>query len=353
MFLLRFDMRAPSHGAATASDLYAAAIEMAAWGERNGAIQLAVSEHHGSEDGYLPAPLLLAAAMAGRTERIPILVAALILPLHDPIELAEQMAVLDLASGGRVSYVTAVGYRRAEYEQFGRDFGSRGKRMEACLQALRQAFTGEPFRFEGRRVQVTPAPATPGGPALFMGGNSAAAARRAARFEMGLYAQGLDPELGDLYAAECRRLGREPGLCINPPADTVTSAFVARDPDRAWAEMGPYLLHDAQAYAAWMGDVEVSVSKSTATSVDALRAQNGPYRIFTPDEAIAHIRENGLLLLQPLCGGLPPELAWPSLELLASEVLPAVRDASSGAEPPSTGRTPMLRPRRPPSEVVS
>jgi alkanesulfonate monooxygenase SsuD/methylene tetrahydromethanopterin reductase-like flavin-dependent oxidoreductase (luciferase family) len=254
LFLMRFDMRAPAHGAATASELYAASLDMAAWGERNGAFQLVVSEHHGSDDGYLPTPLVLAAAMAGRTERIPILVAALILPLHDPIALAEQMAVLDLTSGGRVSYVTAVGYRPEEFEQFGRDFRGRGRRMEACLTALRTAWRGEAFTFEGRRVRVTPQPSTPGGAALFMGGNSAAAARRAARFEMGLYAQGLDPALSELYAEACRSLGREPGLCINPPADTVTSAFVAEDPDRAWAEMGPYLLHDARCYAAWMGD---------------------------------------------------------------------------------------------------
>jgi len=327
VFLLRFDMRAPSDGAASASEIYAASRDMAAWADRNDCIQLVVSEHHGADDGYLPSPLVLAAAMAGRTDRIPILVAALILPLHDPIELAEEMAVLDLTSAGRVSYVTAVGYREEEYEQFGREFRGRGRRMEACLTALRQAWTAERFDFEGRSVRVTPTPQTPGGPALFMGGNSAIAARRAARFEMGIYAQGLDPGLSDLYADECRSLGREPGLCINPPADTVTSAFVAEDPDRAWAEMGPYLLHDARSYAAWMGTSNVSVTKSVATTVEQLREQRGPYRIFTPDEAVAHIRSNGLLLTQPLCGGLPPALAWPSLELLVRDVIPAVKTA--------------------------
>jgi hypothetical protein len=71
------------------------------------------------------------------------------------------------------------------------------------------------------------------------------------------------------------------------------------------------------------------VTKSAATTVAELRAQAGPYRIFTPEESVAHIRANGLLLLQPLCGGLPPALAWPSLELLARDVLPAVRPAVS------------------------
>src|SRR5512147_1237705 len=99
--MMRFDMRAPE-GGAPASDLYRAALEMAEWGEAHGCLGAQVSEHHGSSDGYLPAPLVLAAAIAGRTKRLPIQVAALILPLHDPIELAEQIAVLDLISGGRV-----------------------------------------------------------------------------------------------------------------------------------------------------------------------------------------------------------------------------------------------------------
>jgi alkanesulfonate monooxygenase SsuD/methylene tetrahydromethanopterin reductase-like flavin-dependent oxidoreductase (luciferase family) len=321
---MRFDMRVPAEGSASAAELYAAALEMAAWGEENGALQLVVSEHHASPDGYLPAPLVLAAAMAGRTRRVPIQVAALIVPLHDPVDLAEQMAVLDIASGGRVSYVVAVGYRPEEYAQHGRDFRGRGQRMERCLEVLRAAWTGEPFDHEGRSICVTPTPVTPGGPALLMGGNSRVAARRAARFGMGLVTQGLDPTVADVYAEACRELGREPGFCINPPADTVTSAFVAEDPDRAWREIGPYLLHDARMYAAWMGDANRSVSKSVAGSVDELRAQQGPYRIFTPAEAIEHIRASGVFLLHPLCGGLPPDLAWPCLELLAREVLPAV-----------------------------
>ena len=77
-------------------------------------------------------------------------------------------------------------------------------------------------------------------------------------------------------------------------------------------------------YAAWMGAAHKSASKSTADSVEALRAENGAYRIFTPEEAVAHIQAHGILLMQPLCGGLPPELAWPSLELMASRVVPAL-----------------------------
>lgn len=328
MFLLRFDMRAPDWGPASAQTLYATALEMAEWADRKGGLQLVVSEHHGSGDGYLPAPLLLASAMAARTARIPIQVAALILPLHDPVEIAEQMAVLDIASGGRVSYVVAVGYRPDEYAMFGRAFDERGRRMEACLDALARAWTGEPFEFEGRSVRVTPRPSTPGGPALLMGGNSAVVAKRAARYGLGMIAGGVNPELETIYRAECERVGRPPGFFVNPPPGAVTAGFVAEDPDRAWSQIGPHLLHDARMYASWMGPEQARVTGQLAESVEELRDNQGIYRIMTPDEAVEHVKQNHVFVAMPLCGGLPPELAWPSLELLVDDVLPRVRGES-------------------------
>jgi len=319
-------MRAPEGGAPPA-ELYRAALEMAEWGEAHGCLAVQVSEHHDSSDGYLPAPLVLAAAIAGRTKRLPIQVAALILPLHDPIELAEQMAVLDLISGSRVSYVLALGYREQEYAACGRPFSARGRRMDACLEALQRGFSGEPFVFEGRPVRVLPRPASPGGPPLLLGGGSPAAVRRAARFGLGMLTQGGDPSLAALYRAECALHGRVPGAFIDPPADTVTSAFVAEDPDRAWQQLGPHLLHDARMYAAWLG-ASGAVSKSSAASVAELRAERGSYRIFTPEEAILHVRRHGVLLMQPLCGGIPPALAWEHLELVAKRVLPALGKTS-------------------------
>ncbi len=325
MYVLRFDMRLRD-GDATSAALYRAALEMAAWGEQHGCAMAMVSEHHAASDGYLPAPLILASAMAARTARLPIQVAALLVPLHDPIELAEQMAVLDIVSGGRVSYVCALGYRPEEYAMFGRAMKERGKRMDACLAALRRAWSGEAFEYEGRRVRVTPRPTTPGGPTLWMGGNSPEAVRRAARFGMGMLTMGGNAALDELYRKACAEYGTKPRPFVNPVGDVPMTCFVATDVERAWREIGPYMLHDAAMYASWFESMG-SITKSGALTVDALRAEQGSYRILTPDEAVALIRKNGSLMLQPLCGGLPPELAWPSLELLASEVLPAVQPA--------------------------
>ena len=226
MFMMRFDMRVPGTSKASARELYAAALDMVEWGETNGCMMALVSEHHGSPDGYLPSPLVFAAALAGRTRTLGIQVAALIVPLHDPIRLAEDMAVLDLASGGRVSYVVAVGYRPEEYAMFGRELKARGRRMDESLEAMRRAWTGELFEYQGRPVRVTPVPVTPGGPPMMMGGNTPVAVRRAARLGMGFLAQGGDPSLQRLYTDECKKYGNEPGACIIPPEGAPMSVFI-------------------------------------------------------------------------------------------------------------------------------
>lgn len=324
MFTMRFDMRAPAFGAKPA-DLYSAALEMSAWGQANGCMAIQVSEHHRSSDGYLPSPMILASAIAARTETIPIQVAALVLPLHDPVDIAEQMVVLDLVSKGRVSYVMAVGYVAAEYAMFGREMKGRGRRIEECLDVLQAAFRGEEFEYEGRPVRVTPSPFTEGGPFMFMGGGSPVVARRAARYGMGVLAMGGNPELRSIYLEACEEHGKPPGLFIDPEPGQPNSAFVARDPDLAWEKWGPHLLHDAMAYAEWMGDDIDSATKSGSLTIEGLRAEKGNYQIFSPEEAIAEIEARGRIQLQPLCGGLPPEYAWESLETIAGDVIPNVK----------------------------
>jgi alkanesulfonate monooxygenase SsuD/methylene tetrahydromethanopterin reductase-like flavin-dependent oxidoreductase (luciferase family) len=324
VFMLRFDMRAPSTGPAGIGDLYQAAIEMSVWGEQHGALSAVVSEHHASPDGYLPSPLILAAAIAARTSTVPITVAALLVPLHDPVRLAEDMAVLDVISRGRVAYVAGLGYRPEEYAMFGRSLSERGRRMDECLTVLQRAWTGEEFEYDGRTVQVTPRPTTPGGPFLLYGGGSPAAARRAARFGLGFFAQAWAPGLEEAYRDECTRLGNEPGMCVLPAPGSATSIFVAEDVDRAWQAIGPFMLHDARMYASWLHDAD-AVSKSTAPTIDALRAETGPYRVFTPEQAVEYAQTHGALPLHPLCGGCPPELAWETLHLVADKVLPRLR----------------------------
>jgi alkanesulfonate monooxygenase SsuD/methylene tetrahydromethanopterin reductase-like flavin-dependent oxidoreductase (luciferase family) len=317
---MRFDMRAPEFGA-SAGALYAAALDMVGFAESRGALAATVCEHHTMADGYLPSPLVLATAMAARTTNLSIMTTALILPLYNPIRLAEDMVVLDIISGGRVSYVLAIGYRSEEYEHHGADFGRRGRLVEDQLSLLLRAKAGNPFEYQGRSIHVTPAPVTPGGPKVIWGGGSPAAARRAGRFGLDFIAQGGGPDLEGIYADECRSHGREPGFCLVPPTDMATTVFVANDLEAAWAELGPHLLHDVRSYAAINEGNTHTASISTASTVEELRSESRTHRIISVDEAVTMIQSGVPLPLQPLVGGLPPEVAWRYLRTVTGEVL--------------------------------
>ena len=155
-----------------------------------------ICEHHTMADGYLPSPVVLATAMAARTTKLSIMVAVVVLPLYEPVRLAEDIVVLDIISGGRVSYVGGVGYRPEEYEHHGVDFHRRGRIADDHLALLLRAKTGEPFEHDGRRIHVTPPPVTPGGPSVSWGGGTEVAARRAGRFGLDFIGQGGVPLSG-------------------------------------------------------------------------------------------------------------------------------------------------------------
>lgn len=323
MFTLRFDMRLPSTGAPSA-DLYGAAIEMVGWSESRGALAAIVCEHHGLSDGYLPAPMVLATALAARTSSLPIIAAVVVLPLYQPIRLAEEMIVLDIISRGRVSYVAAIGYRPEEYALYDVDFHARGRIADEYLAVLLDAKSGMPFEHNGSQFQLTPAPFTPGGPRVAWGGRSKAAARRAGRHGLDLFAQTGDTGLQVVYEDAARGAGHEPGWCFLPPSDMPTCVFVSDDVDKAWEELGPFLMHDAEAYAAMNEEDTGSASLSFARSVDELRAEQRSHRIVTVEESLAMVRGGFPLPLQPLVGGLPPEMAWKYLRTVTDEVVPAL-----------------------------
>ncbi|MGH3580967.1 MAG: LLM class flavin-dependent oxidoreductase, partial [Mycobacterium sp.] len=218
MFTLRFDMRAPAFGA-PATDLYAAAIDMSAWAERHGGVAAVLCEHHGSEDGYLPAPLILGAAIAARTERLALSL-VVIVAFHDPVRLAEDMALLDVISRGRATYVLGLGYRPEEFEHFGLDAAQRGRLADDKVGLLRQLLTGRPMSHHGRHIVVSPPPRTPGGPVLMWGGASLAAARRAGRYGLGLLANGSVAGMQEAYDEACRKHGHQPVGTLLPQPDT-------------------------------------------------------------------------------------------------------------------------------------
>ncbi|OBB85257.1 LLM class flavin-dependent oxidoreductase [Mycobacterium sp. 852002-30065_SCH5024008] len=317
MFTLRFDMRAPSW-AGPAADLYTAATDMCAWAESRGGVLAVLSEHHGTDDGHLPAPLTLAAAIAARTRTLAILLAAVPIPLWDLVRLAEEMCVLDLVSRGRVSYAFGVGHRREEYDHFGVDMATRGRAADEMLAVLGPLVRGEPVEYRGRTIRVTPACGSPGGPMMLIAGGSEAAARRAGRYGLGFVSQTEWPGLKEFYEAQCRAHGHEPGIVQFPVPGAPTAVFVADDVNEAWDVLGPHLLHDAVMAASYRPRDDSVASITRADSVAALREERGPYRILTSDEATDYVRGGRPLPLHPLCGGIAPDVAWPYLERAAA-----------------------------------
>jgi alkanesulfonate monooxygenase SsuD/methylene tetrahydromethanopterin reductase-like flavin-dependent oxidoreductase (luciferase family) len=322
---MRHDFRAPAFAPASSPEIYATALEQFAWADAHGFDSLVLSEHHGVDDGWMPAPLTMAAAVLARTARARVMISAAILPLHDPIRMAEQVAVLDNAFPGRTWFVFGAGYRVEEFEMAGLEHAARGRVLEEHVAAVLEALTGEPFEYRGREVRVTPKPVTDPRRMLFVGGGVPAAARRAARLRLAMFAMNADAVVREAYAAEAKKIGFEGGFVLQPVGPTFV--HVADDPDKAWAEIGEYVLYEAQTYASFQTPGQHSTPGVRAASVDDLKA-SPQYVVGTPDQVLARLQEvpaNGGIVFHPLAGGLPPAIGWSSLELFAAKVLPRLR----------------------------
>ncbi|MEU6908393.1 LLM class flavin-dependent oxidoreductase [Streptomyces coeruleorubidus] len=315
--VVRFNLVAPGACPAELGARYRAALEMASYADDRGVTTVQTEEHHGADNNWLPSPFAFAGAVFGATRRVAVTVSAVIGPLHDPLRLAEEIAVLDLLSGGRLVTVAGIGYRPEEYDLFGVDFARRGRLQDELLETLLAAWTGEPFSYRGRTVRITPRPCTEPHPLLLVGGSSKAAARRAARLGLPFFPSAHLPELEAYYKERLVEYGTE-GWVMMPAAETPL-LHVAEDPDRAWAQYGEHFLHEARTYASWQSGVVRSAVKSAATTVEDLRAE-GVYRILTPEQCAGLGLDS--LVLHPLAGGMPVEEGWRSLQLFAERVMP-------------------------------
>jgi alkanesulfonate monooxygenase SsuD/methylene tetrahydromethanopterin reductase-like flavin-dependent oxidoreductase (luciferase family) len=317
--VLRFDMRSIPQCPDASQDRYRAALEMAGWADRNSVDVIGLSEHHDTTDGFLSAPLQLAGMMIASTQRIRVSVSALLVALHDPLRLAEDIAVLDAVAGGRFTATCGLGYRQSEYECFGVDWSRRGAVFDQKLDLLTQALKGDVFHYNGSARRLSPLPVSPLHTLLTIGGNSRAAARRAARLGLFFCPAIDDPELEAAYFAACREQGFRFGYVISPRAPA--TSFISTDPEASWRELGDYLLYDATAYRAWHHSNRRAYAESFAATVDELKLE-AKYRILTPEQAVQIIQETGSLHLAPLTGGVPIALGWQSLRLFEDRVQP-------------------------------
>ncbi|PTR24776.1 alkanesulfonate monooxygenase SsuD/methylene tetrahydromethanopterin reductase-like flavin-dependent oxidoreductase (luciferase family) [Rhodococcus sp. OK519] len=309
MFL---DMRNPAPWRRPWADHYRQTLDRVAWAEKLGADSVWMTEHHFFDDGYLPQPLTLAASIAARTERIRIGTAILLAPHRHPIHIAEEAALVDLISNGRLELGLGAGWSTDEFEAFGSDYGKRYTATDSVFDTVRSLLS------DGG---VTPGPVQTPVP-MWLGYQGPKGAMRAGRLGAGLLT--LDPNLMAPY-----RAGLEEGGHGTDAARTggVLDIIVADDPESTVRRLIPHLAHQQATYRRQRGsecsaedlEVELTAAFDTGGSVPGLT-------VATPSAAAAEIRRRTAdmpvehVYLWASLGGMPDDIVDRHLELLFTVV---------------------------------
>lgn len=320
-----YDFRNPPQWRRRWEDLYAEILDVVSWSEAAGFDGAWVPEHHLADDGYMPSPLIALSAMAARTRRIKLGSAIALAPLYNPVRFAEDSAVLDILSGGRLEMGLAIGYRRRESAAYGADFGKRGRIFDEWLQIVTRLWSGETVDFAGQHFALTGAKIMPPAPRgripLYIGSFTGKAMERVARFGDGFIGSG---DLCDLYADKLCEQGKD--LALARVRSTELFLAVAHDPERAMNELAPCYHHVNNSYAEWFNE-DQAVEGLKRMSLEEFKA-SGILQIMTPGDAIAMLKakqarmplEHVMMMMPP---GLPAARFVEYAQVFASEVIPA------------------------------
>lgn len=328
-----YDFRNPPGWRQPWDELYARTLEFITYTESLGFSGAWVPEHHGAEDGYMPSPLVMLAAIAARTKTMKLGSAIALAPLYHPVRFAEECAILDILSDGRLEMSVAVGYRRREAAAYGVDFKTRGRRLDEFLEIVRRLWSGEKFSFQGKFYQLEDVSIVPTPPRrrvpLYLGGFTDKAIERTAKYGDGYFG---NEEIIDLYRDKLRADGQDPANA----RIRIQGLFnvVARDPQQAMEELAPFFHHTNNSYGAWLNeDRDATGFADTAKLKPMSLAEfktSGILTILTPGQAIDAFRsmlarapvEHYMMMYPP---GIAPDRFTPYAELFASEVIPAFR----------------------------
>lgn len=338
-FGIWYDFRNPEPWRQPWGHLYDALLEQISWADTLGFESVWLSEHHVTGEGYLPSLFPLLAAVAMRTTRMRLGTAVLLAPLHHPIRLAEDAAVVDQISHGRLELGLGPGYRPEEFAALGVPRSERGSRTDETIEILKLAWSAQPFSYHGEHFQFTdvtvaPPPAHLPHPPLWIGGSSPASARRAARFNCNYMPDsGAPPEVYRLYidalrAAGHAESGREHHIATN------RVVYVCDDPEQGWREVGAHYLYVFNRYREWFaaaGDFpELGGALATPDLLSREMHWVGtPRMIVSAIEALQRRLPVDTLIFWAHPPGLDPEKSAHSLDLFAKQVLPHF---SSGRE---------------------
>jgi alkanesulfonate monooxygenase SsuD/methylene tetrahydromethanopterin reductase-like flavin-dependent oxidoreductase (luciferase family) len=284
---LWYDFRNPEQWRQPFEEFYAERFTQIADAEKIGFGSCWLTEHHFCDDGYTPSPLVLAAAIAARTQEMRLGTNLMLLPLHDPVRVAEDVATLSLLSGGRFVLGVGIGYRQVEFDQFKRKISHRPSLMEEGIEILRRSWSGEPVNFEGKRfevgnLRVTPTPETT--PKIYLGGMVEPAIQRAARVADGFLCTG---GLGiDVYNEALEQQGKS----IHDGDIILGSwAIIAEDPEAEAAKVADHVLYQTNEYVKWgaFGPPD----KATLFETGAQAIENGLYELWDADMAVTELNK--------------------------------------------------------------
>lgn len=337
-----FTGQVPAGSSRSFHEDYADAIALTEIAEEAGFDSAWVSEHHGSADGYLPSLLPLLGAFAARTERIELGTGVVLAPFHDPLRLAEDFAVVDQISGGRVICGLGIGWREEEFRAFGIEVGTRVRRLTEIVEILKLAWTGERFDYSGKHysydsVAVTPPPARP--IPVYVGGFVDTAIARAGRIADGYISSRAQPdrvaEAFRLAATARRGAGREG----EPMAALLQNAFVTEDPERDWPAVAAGIGHQLGVYSGWRAGTDVpgvplEVTPPHEKAIRSTTAYGTPDEVAAFLEPLARIlgsHEESHLILRFHYPGMDAAPAAESIRLFGREVAPRLRAAASAA----------------------
>jgi alkanesulfonate monooxygenase SsuD/methylene tetrahydromethanopterin reductase-like flavin-dependent oxidoreductase (luciferase family) len=334
-FGLQFDFRNPEPWRRPSADLFAETLDLIVAAEDLGYDCVWLTEHHFVDDGYLPSLLPVAAAVAARTKRIGIGTFVLLLPFHHPLRVAEDGAVVDILSRGRLRLGVGQGYRAQEFAGYGLAREKRAAVFDEALEVLRLAWTRETFSHRGehytlRGVSVTPRPLQRPHPQIIIGARSRSAIRRGARLGLSFAPLGGKRDI-DLYTAALREAGRDPA---DYDIVVARSVFVGDGATEAWDTVKEHVAYQMRLYAAWLGEAgdlpgDRDPMVRLGAGEEASLRQAGIYG--DPAQcagAIAAQRERmGFTEIAMVMGppGLGAGSVLRSMELFAKEVMPRFR----------------------------
>ena len=228
-----FDMRNPQRWRRDPAELYGAFPELCEEVEHVGLDSIWVTEHHGFDDDYMASPLTMLAAAAVRTQRVRLGTGIVVAPLHEAAELAEQAAVVDLLSAGRLDLGIGAGYRPTEFALYGADMATRYRTNDDRAGQIRALWASG---------EVTPRPAQERVP-IWMGYLGPKGARRAGR--LGEYLLSPDARLWEHYRAGLEEGGHDPAIARMGGG---IQAWATDDPERDWPIVSEHLSHQLNSY---------------------------------------------------------------------------------------------------------